>query len=661
MVRYRTVRWTKKLKKITASFLIFILLSLLLPLVNPGETTSPSTWYISPTGNDRNPGDITNPFKTLQKAINASSNGDTIYLRAGHYNTIFSTTKGILIDRSGTPDSWFTISGYPGERAVINGRGYTLAPNSALLRIGTAAKGQSYVRITNIIIENSSRDGIRVAQQGIQTSHHIRVDNVTINNCAYRGLMFWSTNPNKAWCHNLTVENCTINNTQSSRSMGEGITFSGCKDITFHHNTVTHCPKIMLDLANNTKNCNIYKNTIVTTQGSGIKLDGSQSNKVNAWDENISIYNNHFSGSYTAIKIGVEKKGGCKNISFYNNIINTVSSYPGVKLEGATGYSQLLDNIVIKHNTIQVSGTGSPLQVEQPPAKLRNIYVANNIFQGDGSASWQVRSSVSNFTDSCFHFYNNIYNHTTKPANTAWVDGRHKFETTAILSSPQFVNRKTGDFHLNSTSPAIDAADSTYTVPFDYDGRTRPQNTIPDIGAYEFSAMNPPINPPTITNVQTTPEQQQIGGYINISCEITENDAPVDNVWVNITYPDATTHNYSMNKGFYLNQTYDQIGDYQFLIWVHDTNDNTNISTGYVFHIMPVLHSTFIVGLISTNQYAGGPTLYLNAKLLLYIEINPLTVTLLSSNEKILISKEYIGYVGPKFIIGVFNGVVLSE
>jgi len=652
------------MKKITTSLLVFLLLIQLILIINPVGITTSSIWYVSPTGNDKNAGNILSPFQTLQKAITTSNNGDTIYLREGNYNTISSPTKGIFIDRSGTPDSWFTISGYPGERAVINGRGYKLSPNYALLRIGTATTGQSYIRITNIIIENSSRDGIRAAQLGTQTSHHIRIDNVTINNCSYRGMMFWSTNPNKAWCHNLTVENCTVNNTQTSLSMGEGVTFSGCKDVSFHHNTLTRCPKIMVDFANNTKNCAVYKNTFITSLGTGIKLDGSQSTKPGAWDENISIYNNYFTGKYTAVKIGVEKKGGCKNISFYNNIINTVSSCPGLKLEGVTGYSQLLDNIVITHNTIQVSGPGSPFQIELPPTKLRNIYVANNIFQGNGSASWQVRSSVSNFTDPCFHFYNNIYHHTTKPANTAWVDGKHKFETNAILSSPQFVDRNTGDFHLNSTSPAIDAADSTYTVPFDYDERMRPQNTIPDIGAYEFSTMNPPnppTNPPSITNVRITPDKQHTGSSINISCEIIDNDAPVDTVRVNIIYPDATTQNYSMNQGFYLNQTYDQIGEYQFLIWVHDINNNTNVSTGYVFHILPVLRTSFIIGFINNKQYAAGSTLSLNAMLLFYIEFNPLTITMLSSNEKILISEEYIGYMGTKFMIGVFNGVVLSE
>lgn len=645
------------MKKIAASLLVFLLFIHLIPIITPEGMMTSSTWYVSPTGNDKNSGDIMHPFQTLQKAIMASSNGDTIYLRAGNYDMISSHAKGILIDRSGTPDSWFTISGYPGERAVINGQGYTQSPNSALVRIGTATSGQSYVRITHVIVENSSRDGIRVAQQGTQTSHHIRVDNVTINNCSYRGLMFWSTNPNKAWCHNLTVENCTINNTQSSLSMGEGITFSGCKDVTFHHNTLTHCPKIMLDLANNTKNCNIYKNTIVTSTGSGIKLDGSQSTKVSAWDENISIYNNHFSGRYTAIKIGVEKKGGCKNISFYNNIINTVSSYPGVKLEGATGYSQLLDNILITHNTIQVSGAGSPFQVELPPTKLRNIYVANNIFQGNGSASWQVRSSVSNFTDSCFHFSNNIYDHAIKPVDTAWVDGRHKFEATAILSSPQFIDRKAGNFHLNSTSPAIDAADPTYTVSFDYDGRIRPQNMYPDIGAYEYYTMNPPV----ITNIRVTPDIQEVGKCLKISCDITDNGYSIDTVWATIVYPDNTTLTYSMNQGYSLNQTYPQIGTYQFLIGVRDANNNTDVSTWYTFHIIPVLNSALVAGFITIDNDTSNSIVSIKAKLLLYVGLSPLSLTILSSNEKILISKEYFGYMGTKFILGVFNGVVLSE
>jgi hypothetical protein len=666
-VNLRKQNRTINIKKITASLLILILIIQLLPLVNFGEATSPSTWYVSPTGNDRNSGNITHPFQTLQKAIDTSRNGDTIYLREGTYNKISSPITGILINRSGIPDSWYTIAGYPGERVVLNGRGCALSTNYALLCIGTAIQGESYIRITNLVIENSSQDGIRVAQQGTHTSHHIRIDNCTIHNCMDRGLLFWSTNPNRAWCHNLTVENCTITKTQTSYSMGEGVTFSGCKDVSFHHNTITNCPKIMLDFANNTKNCAVYKNTIITTQGTGIKLDGSQSTTVSAWDENISIYNNNFSGVYTAIKIGMEKKGGCKNISIYNNIINTKSSYPGLKLEGVTGYTQRVETIVIKQNTIQVSGAGSPLQIELPQTKLRNIIVANNIFQGDGSASWQVRSSVSNLTDTCFHFFNNIYDHTTKPANTAWSNGKHKFEPTAIRSSPQFINRNTGNFHLNSTSPAIDAADPTYTVPFDYDGHLRPQNTFYDIGAYEYDTIPPmpptpplPPTPPTITTVRITPSLQHMGRSLNISCEIVDPSKSVDNVWVTITSPDTTTQNYTMSPAYYLNQTYTQIGTYQFFINVHDTNNNTNTTMEYMFTIIPVLTTTFIAGFITMEHEATDSLFSAKAILILYIELNPLTITILSSDETLFIAKQSIGYIGANFIIGAFNTAVLS-
>jgi hypothetical protein len=591
-VNLRKQNRTINIKKITASLLIFILFVQLLPLVNFGEATSPSTWYVSPTGNNRNSGNITHPFQTVQKAIDTSHNGDTIYLREGTYNKISSPITGILINRIGIPDSWYTIAGYPGERVVLNGRGCALSTNYALLCIGTATQGESYIRITNIVLENSSQDGIRVAQQGTHTSHHIRIDNCTINNCMDRGLLFWSTNPNRAWCHNLTVENCTITKTQTSYSMGEGVTFSGCKDVSFHHNTITNCPKIMLDFANNTKNCAVYKNTIVTTQGTGIKLDGSQSTTVSAWDENISIYNNNFSGTYTAIKIGVEKKGGCKNISIYNNIINTKSSYPGLKLEGVTGYTQRLETIVIKQNTIQVSGAGSPLQIELPQTKLRN---------------------------------------------------------------------------LNSTSPAIDAADPAYTVPFDYDGQSRPQNTFYDIGAYEYDTIPPmpptpplPPTPPTITTVRITPSLQHMGRSLNISCEIVDPSKSVDNVWVTITSPDTTTQNYTMSPAYYLNQTYTQTGTYRFVINVHDTNNNTNTTMEYMFTIIPVLTTAFIAGFITMEHEATDSLFSAKAILILYIELNPLTITVLSSDETLFIAKQSIGYIGANFIIGAFNTAVLS-
>jgi hypothetical protein len=51
--------------------------------------------------------------------------------------------------------------------------------------------------------------------------------------------------------------------------------------------------------------------------------------------------------------------------------------------------------------------------------------------------------------------------------------------------NPLFVNAAAGDLHLQTVSPAIDAADPTASNPVDLDGTTRPQGTTSDLGALE--------------------------------------------------------------------------------------------------------------------------------------------------------------------------------
>lgn len=60
-------------------------------------------------------------------------------------------------------------------------------------------------------------------------------------------------------------------------------------------------------------------------------------------------------------------------------------------------------------------------------------------------------------------------------------------ETNSFTADPLFVNEAAYDFHLQSTSPAIDAAEPTYAPAFDAELRTRPFGTAPDIGAYEYT------------------------------------------------------------------------------------------------------------------------------------------------------------------------------
>jgi len=91
--------------------------------------------------------------------------------------------------------------------------------------------------------------------------------------------------------------------------------------------------------------------------------------------------------------------------------------------------------------------------------------------------------------------------------------------------------------------------------------------------------------PPEITNIEANPNPQTTGGSVNITCDVTD-DTAVDEVWVNITYPDATSQNFSMIEGsYYFKQTYTEIGTYNYFIWANDTSGNSNISTIYTFKI----------------------------------------------------------------------------
>ena len=93
--------------------------------------------------------------------------------------------------------------------------------------------------------------------------------------------------------------------------------------------------------------------------------------------------------------------------------------------------------------------------------------IKNNIFVGLTTA---ISGSPTNYIINSNLFYNNQSNGTTG--------------TNPILSDPKFVNPSTGDFHLQSTSPAIDKA-IDWGQTRDFDGNPK-QGLSWDIGAYEF-------------------------------------------------------------------------------------------------------------------------------------------------------------------------------
>ena len=89
---------------------------LILLLIFSGSTSYSRTFYLSPSGNDTNPGTYVQPFFTLNKAWTVILPGDTIFLFGGVYN--YESTQN-LKGKNGTASNKIKIWAFPGEIPVI--------------------------------------------------------------------------------------------------------------------------------------------------------------------------------------------------------------------------------------------------------------------------------------------------------------------------------------------------------------------------------------------------------------------------------------------------------------------------------------------------------------------------------------------------------------
>ncbi|MBF7155078.1 DUF1565 domain-containing protein [Bacillus albus] len=118
MMKYQTI--FPSLKK---SLFIFILSFSMLILTVPtpifaqsNYNANPGTnYYVSPTGNDLNPGTLDQPFATIQKAANVAKEGSTIYIRGGVYN------PKVRVTHSGASGAPITFQIYQDDKVILDG------------------------------------------------------------------------------------------------------------------------------------------------------------------------------------------------------------------------------------------------------------------------------------------------------------------------------------------------------------------------------------------------------------------------------------------------------------------------------------------------------------------------------------------------------------
>jgi len=151
----------------------------------------------------------------------------------------------------------------------------------------------------------------------------------------------------------------------------------------------------------------------------------------------------------------------------------------------SSGSANVAYNNIIYGNSggyaVEISFGGGPSNTRVENNTISN---ANGIDIGSDASGTLVQNNIVSGSNA------NISNH-----------GTGSTVSSNFVGNPLFVNVASADFHLQATSPAIDAGITIAEVSTDFDGITRPQGPAYDIGAYEYVSLKRPA-PPQNVHVQ---------------------------------------------------------------------------------------------------------------------------------------------------------------
>jgi hypothetical protein len=94
------------------------------------QLASAATYYVSPNGNDSNPGSASQPFRNVSKGVGVARAGDTVILEDGTYGNegrISDKTGGwygyaspVKISTAGTSTAWITLKARNKGKAILD-------------------------------------------------------------------------------------------------------------------------------------------------------------------------------------------------------------------------------------------------------------------------------------------------------------------------------------------------------------------------------------------------------------------------------------------------------------------------------------------------------------------------------------------------------------
>jgi parallel beta-helix repeat protein len=354
----------RKVAAVWVSLLIMVSSIVILVEIAP-RVTAPTTWYVDDVPGGSPPED----FTSIQDAINASSDGDTVFVYSGTYY------ENVIINKS------INLTGENRENTIIDSGGSGIVVNVSA----------DWVNITGVTISNGG-DGILL---WLYSNSNITDNIFTLN--SGEGLRIKESSNNTIYSNHfsdhinypmtfVSSSNNTIVNNYFSSTNNHGVHFISSSNINFTNNTflnngifirgetLSHFNSHAIPSSNtvNGKPILYYKDY------SGVEIDGLPIGQlILANCTNFSVKNLHINNTYVGIDLGYSS-----NILITNN--NLVSN----DRNGIYTYSSS-NNIIINNN---ISNNGDGIEILQ--LSNNNTIMNNDIFSNrDGI---RIRSSFDN-------------------------------------------------------------------------------------------------------------------------------------------------------------------------------------------------------------------------------------------------------------------------
>ena len=420
---------------------------------------SAATLYVSPTGDDTNPGSITAPLATPGKALALAAAGDTVLLRAGSY----AIATSLAITQPG-----LSLRSYPGEQARI-----VAATTDTIRLTSVVVVFASRVTVEDLELQGGSYYGIKLDDRdGPQSGIVIR--RVKIHHTGRDGIKAQKAD-------GVLIEACEIAWTGvRDASNAEGIDIMGSVGAIVRHNYVHDIATTGIYVKAGTRQAIIESNRVERTGHAGILLgsesagefmrDGAQ------YEASDSIARNNIVAE-TALA-GLGSIAG-NNVRFENNtVINAARSGQAVFRAAANAYQTAPRNVVLKNNVLVLAPSSS-----RPMIHLNNYAGA---IASDSNAWFSPSGRYGFWRDS------------TGGPNSYWttIDQWRSGMNADRRSRTVDPKVDAADlYRLRPGSPAVDTGETLAEVAVDYSGTRRPVGAAVDIGAHEGAAR--PLTAPT--------------------------------------------------------------------------------------------------------------------------------------------------------------------